>query len=561
MAQSAPLLTASSTVLWLKVGLTAVSLLLLYLRYRKRAVAGDSTKTYSVRAKLLVGIAVVFSFAVFHNFGKPQGGTFVHQGEMFHYYLGSKYFHELGYYELYNAVIAADAEQDNALALLPFYTDLTTYQNAPRSAALAQADSVKRRFSEARWYAFKLDVSYFKELTGSPRTPKLAFLLMDHGYNASPVSTAVLSALTNRVPVSQLPLLAALDPLLVAAMIALVFGTFGLELGGLFSVYFFANILNDAGYISGGLLRYDWLLFCVAAVCLLEKKRHASSAFFLTLAAMTRLFPVVMFYGPLVAIFKKYKTSRLVDKSSTRFALTAAVTALALFLLPAVSFGSVLQPWKEFSAKTALHDSGVYVNHLGLRGIALFEPSHLSLEKFAETFHDDRTNDIVRHWQDLKESEFHEKRPVLAFCALLALAGLTAILWKRGEREFEGLLWPLMLVYVVSYPSHYYYTFLCLFILLFFARTNSLRAFVPLALLLVFNVCALVTDAFSPSPIVFYTLVNLYLFVCLSAIVGFELYTKLAGETPQQVAAAPAAKAVSPKPAQARGAQKKPRRR
>ncbi|MFM2421051.1 MAG: hypothetical protein RL385_5774, partial [Pseudomonadota bacterium] len=37
MAQSAPLLTASSTVLWLKVGLTAVSLLLLYLRYRKRA--------------------------------------------------------------------------------------------------------------------------------------------------------------------------------------------------------------------------------------------------------------------------------------------------------------------------------------------------------------------------------------------------------------------------------------------------------------------------------------------------------------------------------------------
>jgi len=170
MAQSAPLLTSSSSVLWLKVLLSVATLLLLYLRYRKRAASGDSATPYSLRAKALVGLAVVLSFAAFHSFGKPQGGTFVHHGEMFHYYLGSKYFNELGYYELYNAVIAADAEQDSALAALPFYTDLATYQNAPRVAALAQAERVKGRFSETRWNAFKHDVSYFKELTGLPRT-------------------------------------------------------------------------------------------------------------------------------------------------------------------------------------------------------------------------------------------------------------------------------------------------------------------------------------------------------------------------------------------------------
>jgi hypothetical protein len=79
----------------------------------------------------------------------------------------------------------------------------------------------------------------------------------------------------------------------------------------------------------------------------------------------------------------------------------------------------------------------------------------------------------------------------------------------------------------VSYASHYYYAFLCLFILLFFRRTDARSAFVPICLLLVFNIIALVTDWFHPSPIVFYTLINIYLFICLSSILGFELYANV----------------------------------
>jgi len=190
---------------------------------------------------------VLLAFAVFHNFGKPRSGTFVHYGEMFHYYLGSKYFNELGYYELYKAVIVADAEQDNVLAGLPFYTDLTNYKNLRRDTAVRDATRVRGLFSEARWSAFKDDVAFFKTATGMPRSAVLFVLLMDHGYNASPVSTAVLGAITNVVPVTQLPLLASIDVLLVAAMIGLVFWTFGLEMGAVFSVYFFVNILNDHG--------------------------------------------------------------------------------------------------------------------------------------------------------------------------------------------------------------------------------------------------------------------------------------------------------------------------
>lgn len=535
MPQSAPLLTSSSAILWLKVGITAVSLLMLYFRFRNRN--APASKARSPGAKVLLVLAVLFSFAVFHNFGKPRSGTFVHYGEMFHYYLGAKYFEELGHLELYNAVIVADAEQDNALARLPFYTDLTNYQNADRRTALQRAGAVKNLFSKERWDAFKHDVSFFKEATGMPRSPGILFFLMDHGYNASPVATTVLGIITNIVPVTQLWLLATLDVLLVAAMVVLVFRTFGFEMGALFSSYFFVNILNDHGYISGGLLRYDWLFCLVVAVCMLEKRRYASSSFFLTTSAMLKIFPAVLFYGVGVAIVRKFKATRTLDKGSVRFVVAAGVAGLALFLLPAVYLGSAFQPWQEFSAKTSLHNEGVYVNHLGLRGMLLFEPSHLSLEKFVEAYKDGGTGDLVRHWQDIKEEEFQQKKPAILLCSLFVLMCVTAIIWKSKESETESVLWPLMLIYTMSYPSHYYYAFLCLFVLLFFRRVNSLGSFVPLCLLLVFNIVALVTDDFGPSPIVFYTLVNIYLFVCLASILGFELYENVFRKRPTEAVA------------------------
>lgn len=533
----APLLAVSDTILWLKVTITAGTLVLLYLRYR-------GVKISNPLSKALIVFAVLFSFGVFHNLGNFRGGTFVHYADMFHYYLGSKYFKELSHFELYNAVLVADTEQGNELARIPWYTDLRTYQNTQRATALEDAARIRGLFSNERWSEFKGDVAFFKKATGMPRSSGFAFLLMDHGYNGSPVSTFVLGALANIVPVTQLQLLAFLDVLLVIGMGVLVFHTFGFEMGALFSVFFCANYLNPYDYLSGCFLRYDWLFYLVAAVCMLERGRYAASAAFLTLSAMIRVFPAVLFFGMAVIIFKNVRATRALDAKHKRFILTATVTGTALFLLPAATQGSVLEPWQEFSKRLAIHDDGVYVNHIGLRGIALFEPSHLSLDRFVETFKSAQTNDIVRNWQDVKEAEHKRKKPLVAFGSLLILVALTAIIWKR-ESEVESLLWPLVLVYAVSFPSHYYYAFLCLFILLFFRRPSSLHAFVPLALLLTFNLGALLTDYFRPSPIVFYTLVNIYLFVCVLSMLGFELYASVLGKIPLKVAASIAPQAAA----------------
>lgn len=531
MDSSTPFQTFSYSTLWLKLLISAATLVVLYLRYRAGK-TGEAARAHSVQTKIAVGVTLVFSFCVFHNMGTFRGGSFVHFGEMFHYYVGPKYFQELGYYDLYNAVIVADTEQGNELAALPFYTDLKTYKNIKRDVALRDAERIKGLFSEQRWDAFKADIAFFKSKIDKPNSPDMVFLLMDHGYNASPVSTFLLGTLANLVPLTHVIWLALIDVGLVLLMIALVFRSFGFEVGALFAAYFFSSILSGQEFLSGSLLRYDWLLYIVVAVCLLDRGRYARAAFFLTLAAMLRIFPAVLFFGIGVSMFQKLRATRKIDKQTARFTVTAAATALLLFLLPSVSLGSVTRPWKDFYAKISLHESGVYVNHLGFAGIALFEPSHLSLEKFA-TAYQSRDQDIVRHWQDVKEYELRNKKPLMIFAVLAVLACVTAVIWKRRESESYSVLWSLFLIYPASYISAYYYTFLCLFILLFFRRPNSLSSFLPVSLLLVLNLCALLTDSFKPSPIVFFTLLNIYLFVCFASILGFELYGSVIATTAQ----------------------------
>ena len=535
----APILAVNDTILWLKVVISAATLVLLYVRYRRGKRAHAAHKGYAPITQVVIVLAVLFSFGVFHNLGKFRGATFIHVSDMFHYYMGSKYFKELSHFDLYNAVLVADTEQGNQLARQPWYTDLRTYQNAQRQTALDDSPRIRALFSDQRWGEFKTDVAFFKTATGMPRSPGLIFLLMDHGYNGSPVSTFILGTIANIVPVTSLHALAMLDVLLIVGMSVLVLRTFGFEAWALFSVYFCVNVLNPYDFISGCFLRYDWLFYLVLAVCLLERRRYAWSAFFLTLSSMIRVFPVLLFLGIAVLILKHVRTTRAVDAKHVRFVATAAITGAALFVLPAASLGSVVQPWQEFAKRLQVHDDGVYVNHLGLRGIALFEPSHLSLDKFVEAYKRPHTSDIVRTWQDVKEAEFQRKKPVVVLASLLVFLCLAAVIWKR-ESEVEAVLWPLVLVYAFSFPSHYYYAFLSLFVLLFFRRGNTLHALVPLGLLLALNIGILVTDSFRPSPIVFYTLANVYLFVFVFAVLAFEIYASVLGRLPVGVAAAPA---------------------
>ena len=58
----------------------------------------------------LLALGGVVAFLTFFNFGHLHFHNFVHVWDTYHYYMGAKYFREVGYENLYDCAAIADAE-------------------------------------------------------------------------------------------------------------------------------------------------------------------------------------------------------------------------------------------------------------------------------------------------------------------------------------------------------------------------------------------------------------------------------------------------------------------
>ena len=135
--------------------------------------------------------------------------------DLIHYYLNAKYFDELGYYDLYPAIVLADYEDDGFdyprqgnkyMAQDPhghFFADIPH--------ALDRGREVKSEaFTPERWAAFSYDLAYLQDLPGM--NDKLwRQMLQDHGYNGTPVWTVLARPLAELTPVEQIKHLSQLD--------------------------------------------------------------------------------------------------------------------------------------------------------------------------------------------------------------------------------------------------------------------------------------------------------------------------------------------------------------
>ena len=118
-------------------------------------------RVYLASLSLIAGVAWVLysNFFAFHGIGRER--VFIHLHDVAHYYLGAKYFPELGYRSLYTAMLRAEAERyENHFRSLEA-RDLETNGLVDIRALLARSDAVKQRFSAERWAAFQDDVASF----------------------------------------------------------------------------------------------------------------------------------------------------------------------------------------------------------------------------------------------------------------------------------------------------------------------------------------------------------------------------------------------------------------
>ncbi len=322
---------------------------------------------------LIVSVAV----AGYFEFGWKRYGTFMNNHDFYHYYTGTKYAPELGYYNQYSASLLADHEQKKVFDTKKAVRNLQTHGYTPTAEVFQNQEAIKGRFSPERWEDFKKDIFYFQDRV--PRG-KWQQMLRDKGYNGTPVWSMVTGFFTNTVSTDSevgMWLLTALDPLIIALMIGFIWWAFG-PWTALFALAFFGtNFVMSFVHIKGALLRMDWVACLVVSMCLLHKKHFKSAGVVLAYAAAARVFPAVFAFGIGALACWDLLATRKLNRDYVQFFIAFFVTAALMLGLSYLYYGAAL--WQEFIVKIGVHNNDISTTRVGFKYIFLWP-----FERFGE---------------------------------------------------------------------------------------------------------------------------------------------------------------------------------
>lgn len=368
----------------------------------------------------------------------------------YHYYVGSEYFPELGYFDLYEQTIAAQREDGGTLAKLPRIRDLETRRVVP----VRDSDPYVRSeaFTDARWERFKRDVGLLAR-TGSEKFWR--GVLLDRGYNPSPAWDAVAAQVSHRVDLanpSHVRAVKLFDMVgLVAVGLALAFA-FGVEAALLCGAALLAFPPNPPRYL-GGFLQYDWLYLILLVPPLLSRRRHGLAGFALGLAAIFRIFPAVLLGGFLArAGFALWDEGRIPRRYLSLLAGFALACVLGLGAGLSRPHGA--QHWREFAGNISLHnDEMTYGNgRVGLK--------HVFTQEIGSR---DVPSDAARR------RNLSEQYPLYLATAGLVMGLLALAL--RSRDDVDSYVLATVAFFVLTVASHYYWSVIALWPLL--GRTRS----------------------------------------------------------------------------------------
>jgi hypothetical protein len=401
----------------------------------------------------------------------------LHLHEFYNYYVGTKYFPELGYAGLHDATVLADYEDDpSSFDPEQGVRSLSTYDLMPRRAVISWAGQIRAPFTPERWTAFKNDIALFREADGV--IWRAGEYQIDHGYNGSPLVTAILGGLARQPFLSARTYIRVVrwfDIALVVLAAAVVALRVGPVAGPLFLFLWAVNPFNDHAYIGGAYLRHIHLLALLVALVAYARGRFAASGAAFAVASLLRVFPSLLLAGLLVQNLLSRDRRALLRRHAPLF---AAAAATALVLVAATSL--IHSPdggnaWADFAGKISLHGQRISANVVGLSYLFFYSEEHNAAEVRTAL----NAGRIV-DWVTEAGRTFAANR-ALYMGVMAALAVALLIILRRGRPE-DGLFAGLVLVFAGLHLSHYDYSVLALVPFVFPGRRDVL---VPLALLFI----------------------------------------------------------------------------
>jgi hypothetical protein len=402
------------------------------------------------RLDLAFRVLAVLALFSWTNWGALRGGgELVHRWEQYHFFFGSKYLPEVGYFNLYKATILADRESANVIGFVRTTRDLTTFDEVPVERALADAATVRGAFSDARWAEFKRDWSLIAQ--GSANW---AQVMDDHGNSGSP-AWAIFAAPIARVcgigPGGQ-RVMGLIDPLLMIVLFALFFRSFGTRPTCL-AIVIFSMVPFCFDYLAGSLLRWDWLFALGLTLVLWQKNRPLAAGAALGYAIASKLFP--LFFGVGLAFWAAwdFARTRRIDRRLIRFA-AGAVAAFALAVaISSAMFGP--RVWRGYAERIAVaQHEHFYANQYSFKTVFL-QVAFSSPREFAQDWMLPPSVKAARPDVDVRAW------PVTFVILQLVLTALVALGLRHAE-PIEALAVGPLLVYVWLVVNAYYWNMLAL---------------------------------------------------------------------------------------------------
>ena len=365
---------------------------------------------------------------------------------MAHYYLGAKYFPELGYGDLYTAMLRAEAEVYANRFKTVEARDLHTGEMVHIRVLLESSAPVKGRFTPERWEAFKADVAFFREALGT----QYATLYQDHGFNPTPLWPAIGGFLANRVPAGSATgifLLTLIDPALILAAFAAVFWAFGLETALLAAIHFCVIFGAGFGWTGGAFLRFLWFFGVVAGFAALSKGKHATAGALIALATVLRIFPVFFAAGLLAKAIGDGLMHGGIERGYRRFFAAFGLTAVLLVGLTVGEFGA--GAWYDFRRNMDEHRTTVSPNMVGLTGLLAYKDNPPLV-----------TQEELREIRDRRERIYRAQLMTVFALAVVVCAAASPFVDDLAAAALGAPL-----IFVGLNLASYYYAFLVVLVL------------------------------------------------------------------------------------------------
>jgi hypothetical protein len=448
----------------------------------------------------------------------------LHFHEFFHYYLGAKYFRELGYEGLYDCTALADAEIAAEQGVPPrisgYVRDLhdvltdKTYDEAKRHCR----EELRPGISAARWASFENDL---RELQRLVRDDWWNIVVHDAGFNPPPSWVVVDSAIANVIPIrlgtSPTFLFATmLDMVLVLACFRALRRFFGAAAAAMAVIYFGASFISTYGWTGGAFLRYTWVASIVFALAATVRGHWMLAGALFAAATCDRLFPLGFAIGAVLPLAVRAMRSPDDRRRLLRFATGFSGVVAVLVVLSTVLFG--VESWHVFFWRILRHGDVYFVMNIGLKKVLTWRDWVAS-----QRFHGHDGMQSFHDWNLHLRSTWANMRPVAIPMQIAAVAGAAYAGSQRRPHE-SAILFGVVVMFFLGMPGNYYYVVLALVpaLLLRAAATaptprRRLREYAALTAFSAFWMTTLISSRLSSDDIVYDHLICVALLVFLTA--------------------------------------------